>query len=171
MAWTAPRTWTDTELVDATIMNAHVRDNLLALAPDGPDWQTWTPTVGNFTKGNAPTEIARYSEIAGVCRIWYLIEFGSTTTIDSTYPSWTLPASHHASITGNGPAVGLTTLRDDSAAFLYGGPLLIDDDKAYPHLWNHASGSYSRLSALSASAPGSLTTDDILSFTAQYELA
>lgn len=26
--WTAPRTWADAELVDATIMNAHVRDNL-----------------------------------------------------------------------------------------------------------------------------------------------
>lgn len=33
MAWTAPRTWTDTELVTAAIMNPHVRDNLLALGP------------------------------------------------------------------------------------------------------------------------------------------
>lgn len=30
-AWTAPRTWVAAETVDATIMNAHVRDNLLAL--------------------------------------------------------------------------------------------------------------------------------------------
>jgi len=28
MAWTAPRTWTDGELVTAAIMNPHVRDNL-----------------------------------------------------------------------------------------------------------------------------------------------
>jgi len=28
MAWTAPRTWTDTELVTASIINTHVRDNL-----------------------------------------------------------------------------------------------------------------------------------------------
>lgn len=28
MAWTAPRTWTDEELINDTIMNAHVRDNL-----------------------------------------------------------------------------------------------------------------------------------------------
>lgn len=28
MAWTAPRTWTDEELIDAAIMNPHVRDNL-----------------------------------------------------------------------------------------------------------------------------------------------
>lgn len=30
-AWTAPRDWTTTELVSATIMNTHVRDNLNAL--------------------------------------------------------------------------------------------------------------------------------------------
>ena len=33
MAWTAPRTWTDTELVTAAIMNTHVRDNQLAEGP------------------------------------------------------------------------------------------------------------------------------------------
>jgi hypothetical protein len=33
MAYTNPRTWTDGELVDDTIMNAHVRDNLLAMGP------------------------------------------------------------------------------------------------------------------------------------------
>lgn len=30
MAWTAPRTWTDGELVTKVIMDAHVRDNFLA---------------------------------------------------------------------------------------------------------------------------------------------
>jgi hypothetical protein len=33
MVWTAPRTWTDGELVTAAIMNPHVRDNLLAVGP------------------------------------------------------------------------------------------------------------------------------------------
>jgi len=33
MAWTAPRTWTDGELVTAAIMNPHIRDNLLSLGP------------------------------------------------------------------------------------------------------------------------------------------
>ena len=33
MAWTNPRTWTDTELVTASIMNTHVRDNLNATGP------------------------------------------------------------------------------------------------------------------------------------------
>ena len=31
MAWTAPRTWVTSEIVTSTIMNTHVRDNLLAI--------------------------------------------------------------------------------------------------------------------------------------------
>lgn len=33
MAWTAPRTWTDGELVTKAIMDVHVRDNLNAVGP------------------------------------------------------------------------------------------------------------------------------------------
>lgn len=33
MAWTAPRTWVSTEIITASIMNTHVRDNLLETAP------------------------------------------------------------------------------------------------------------------------------------------
>lgn len=33
MAWTAPRTWTSMEVVTASIMNSHVRDNLLETSP------------------------------------------------------------------------------------------------------------------------------------------
>ena len=32
MAWTAPRTWVTGEVVTASVMNVHVRDNLLALS-------------------------------------------------------------------------------------------------------------------------------------------
>ncbi len=33
MAWTAPRTWVTAEVVSASLMNTHVRDNLLETAP------------------------------------------------------------------------------------------------------------------------------------------
>lgn len=33
MAWTAPRTWVTSEVVSASTMNTHVRDNLLETAP------------------------------------------------------------------------------------------------------------------------------------------
>ena len=37
MPWTAPRTWTDEELIDEDIMNAHIRDNLIYLKDDQLD--------------------------------------------------------------------------------------------------------------------------------------
>jgi hypothetical protein len=40
MAWTNPRTWTDSELVTAAIMNTHVRDNLAALGEPKHAWKT-----------------------------------------------------------------------------------------------------------------------------------
>jgi len=33
MAWTNPRTWSDTEFVNAALLNTHLRDNLLASGP------------------------------------------------------------------------------------------------------------------------------------------
>ncbi len=33
MAWTAPRTWVTSEVVTASLLNTHVRDNLLQTAP------------------------------------------------------------------------------------------------------------------------------------------
>lgn len=48
MAWTTPRTWTTGELVTASIMNTHVRDNLLYLA--GGNRVIVEPAVGsNYT--------------------------------------------------------------------------------------------------------------------------
>lgn len=171
MPYSTPKTWSDTELVDEDDMNTYIRDQQNAMFPGGVEWDDWTPSYTNFTKGNATGEIARYLQVGDIVHIWYTITFGSTTTIDSSYPAWTLPVANHASLSGDGPPIGHTSIRDDSAAVLYGGPLMIDSDKVYPHLWNHASGSYSRLSALSASAPGSLTTDDVLSFRGSYEVA
>lgn len=47
MAWTAPRTWTTTELVTAAMMNTHVRDNLVFLG--GKSGVTVDDTVAGFT--------------------------------------------------------------------------------------------------------------------------
>lgn len=35
MTWTAPRTWVTGEVVTSTVMNTHVRDNLIAILPVG----------------------------------------------------------------------------------------------------------------------------------------
>lgn len=52
MAWTTPRTWTDGELVTAALLNAHIRDNLTALAYSSG---TYTPTYQGLTTGGTTT--------------------------------------------------------------------------------------------------------------------
>jgi len=52
LAWSSPRTWTTGELVTASIMNAHVRDNLNALRSSNPAvsvYATSDQTIPNAT--------------------------------------------------------------------------------------------------------------------------
>lgn len=53
MAWTAPRTWTAGEVVTDSIMNTHVRDNLLETAPGK------VTTAGDLLYATAANAIAR----------------------------------------------------------------------------------------------------------------
>lgn len=53
MAWTAPRTWTTSELVSAALMNAQVRDNLLLTLPG------IVTTAGDLGYGTAANATAR----------------------------------------------------------------------------------------------------------------
>jgi len=53
MAWTAPRTWVTSEIVTSTIMNAHVRDNLLETAP------AKVTQKGDIVAGTGANAIAR----------------------------------------------------------------------------------------------------------------
>jgi hypothetical protein len=66
MAWTAPRTWTTSEIVTASIMNTHVRDNLLETGP------AKASTAGGFIIGtgtaNTITERASAGAVADSLR-------------------------------------------------------------------------------------------------------
>lgn len=46
MSWTTPRTWVSGELVTASLMNTHVRDNLNALRADSGDMTSFVRRSG-----------------------------------------------------------------------------------------------------------------------------
>ena len=56
MAWTAPRTWVTGELVTATLLNAHLRDNLLETAP------AKVTTQGDTVYATAANALARLAK-------------------------------------------------------------------------------------------------------------
>lgn len=65
MAWTAPITWTDNQLVTAALMNQYVKDNLLALkappgaiASSGTNFDTTSTSYVDVTNLSAPLSTA-----------------------------------------------------------------------------------------------------------------
>ncbi len=113
MSWTAPKTWAVGEVVTATNMNTHLRDNLKAI---GDPWTSYTPTwtaaTTNPTLGNGTLTGAYLS--AGKLTVFRVrLTIGSTTTIGSGSYAFALPAT--ANTIGNEP-VGNGFIRDNSAA-------------------------------------------------------
>jgi hypothetical protein len=80
MAWTAPRTWVAAEVVTASNMNTHVRDNLKAI---GDAWTTYTPTWTNLTVGNG-TVLAQYVAAGKLIICQVGIVWGSTTSVSGS---------------------------------------------------------------------------------------
>jgi hypothetical protein len=68
VAWTAPRTWVIAELVTAAMLNTHLRDNLLELAP------TKVTTAEDLIKGNGANALARHA--VGAVGEWLAILAG-----------------------------------------------------------------------------------------------
>ena len=53
MAWTGPRTWVVGELVDAAILNAHIRDN----------WTAWSTHVHGGSGGDGAIQLVGVDSI------------------------------------------------------------------------------------------------------------
>ena len=72
MAWTAPRTWVDDEVVTAALLNTHVRDNELVLDTHGHDGTSGegSSTLGNLVKETMTDAAAPAAPGAGLTSIY-----------------------------------------------------------------------------------------------------
>jgi hypothetical protein len=120
MAWTDPRTWTDGELVTASILNAHVRDNFNAtmrsLCRNSSDQSVTSSTV--LVNATSLSFTVNANEVWQM--LWWL-RFDAVATNDFKF-GWTFPSSEYtlgytfydaagtlASSAATGAAVTLTT--------------------------------------------------------------
>jgi hypothetical protein len=118
MAWTTPRTWTDGELVDDSILNTHIRDNFLAIGPTITRARTTADVsvVASTTLAN----LTGISFAIGASEIWTVALHGMVS-IDATgdYKSnWTVPSGatgHHWVV---GASVGASRQDFTTAAVL-----------------------------------------------------
>ena len=86
MAWTTPRTWVTSEVVTASIMNTHVRDNFDETGP-----AVATSAAGFLMSGGTNSVVERPADGSSV------------TTLQST------TSTSYTDLTTSGPAVTLTT--------------------------------------------------------------
>ena len=99
MAWTAPRTWTDGELVTKAIMDPHVRDNFLATGPH---------LIARKTSDQAVTSSTVLVDCTSMVlpllanEVWYykfFIIYGAGTVGDMKL-GWTFPAAGDLQMSG-----------------------------------------------------------------------
>lgn len=130
---------------------------------------TWSPSYGNLTVGNG-TVIARYARAGNVIHAWYQLTFGSTTSIDATNPTISLPATASSSYTVSRTFLGHAYLFDTGSAN-YDGKVRLQSTTTVSIGVDAAGSTYVQQNNISASAPHTWATGDIISWYAIYEAA
>jgi hypothetical protein len=158
VAWTTPRTWVASELVTASLMNQHVRDNLAAI---GDPWAAYTGTNTNLTLGNGTLD-TRAMRAGKTVHYSIDLTFGSTTAF-SAAPRFGLPVL--PSVAVNGRPIGHAMLFDTSAAArrLWHAAWITGDNGVTPLDDSFA--------GINATTPWTWATGDRLIMTGTYESA
>lgn len=125
MAWTTPKTWTDNvDVLSATNLNTHLRDNLNAAATWVAYTPTWSATGGTPVLGNGTLD-GWHITIGDSVRVRVKLTLGSTSSVGTTTVwQFTLPSTVDSNWYGLGTAAAwddsTTTL--NAAGHAYAGP-------------------------------------------------
>lgn len=93
MAFTTPRTWVPGEVLTASLLNTHLRDNLLAMTGAWTAYTpTWTATGGGASLGNGSLT-GRYSGVGKTVHFYISFGIGSTTALGSGRWDFSLPVA------------------------------------------------------------------------------
>ena len=132
-----------------------------------PGWQDWVPAYTLITLGNG-TELARYIQTPDKLVIaQFRLDFGSSTTIDGTNPTVSLPVTPRSGYQVNRTPVGSVMLRDDGTAN-FTGIATIEDDVVELRA-QLISGTHLQQGPISATLPHTWAVNDVIAFTIAYE--
>lgn len=104
MGWTTPDTFAYKEVLSSAKLNQQLRDNLLAILPNGPSFQSWTPTLTNTTLGSGSTVSGKYIQFAKLVYAHLLVLLGTGGDF-SAQPTFTLPIAS-VNYPGQSPVIG-----------------------------------------------------------------
>lgn len=162
-----------------SVVTANVTDSaitpakLLSGAGGSWAWQSFTPTLNNFTLGNG-SKAGYYTQIGKtvIGRVYVLCgstsAFGTGMSID---PPIT-PATHYSTTSRHQPA-GLCIMHD-SGLVVYFGRLYWDSATAAGKMnvnVDNASGTYVSITTTTATIPFTIAANDTLGFSFEYEAA
>ena len=129
MAWTAPRTWTDGELVSAAIMNPHVRDNQLAEGPHLIVRKTSDQSVTSSTAFVSDTALQLPVAANEVWLFRFILRWEAASAGDIQI-AWSLPAGSQVDAGASMPGDAIFSYQSawwraivttDSAPLVFGG--------------------------------------------------
>ena len=165
MAWTTPQTWT-AALVTVAEFNTHIRDNLLALLPNGTSTSTYTPTWagGSVAIGNG-TITGKYHQI-GKKVFLNIALVGGTTTNWGGATTWTFTvpvAAASDGVTYNGVVQAL-----DASVGYHAGVCTLTPGASTLIITPSTAAS---AAAYQATVPFTWTTSDTLSLSLTYTAA
>ncbi len=133
-------------------------------------WQDWTPTYVNLTLGNGVV-VARYVQIGKLVMLHYSLKFGSTTTVDGSGVTVSLPVNAHSSyILDRGNVVGDSYMVDDDAGSAFG-VVRLETVSTMSPVMHWVVGTYSAPRDISATIPHTWAVDDLLYMSALFEKA
>ena len=170
MAFSSWRTWVTGEVVTSAHMNQEVRDNGLALFPDGADVDTWTPVL-EATSSNPSTSsaVGRQYQIGAIMQFWGRFVISTAGSGDYFVA---LPAAS-VGLTGGGGGTGSIMggwhARDSSTVSNGGGSLALTgaDDVVFTIHANQAS--FQRV--VTESVPWAWASGDVLTLFGFYPIA
>ncbi len=136
---------------------------------DVAEWQDWTPAYVNFTPGNG-VETARFvKEPSGTVHVTYKIVFGSTTTIDATNPTWSMPVPARTGY-DRFDFLGVAQF-DDSGTEAFVGTVRADSTTTFLVEAADIPTTFLTSRPITGSVPMTWVEGDVLSFEATYEAA
>lgn len=122
MAWTTPRTWVTGELVTAALLNTHLKDNLNAIVPNGPDaWTSYTPTLTQSATVTKTVTRAAYMKVGRLV----VVSFNLSVTGTGTASNAVLIGLPLAAVNASDNIVGNGLLYDSSAGLAYVGSIVL----------------------------------------------
>ncbi len=92
MAWTTPKTWVADDVLTASELNTHVRDNLEAATEWTPYTPTWTAT-GTAPAIGTGTVTGQYIKAGNLCHCTLLWQADGSTTFGTGSYKWSLPVA------------------------------------------------------------------------------